>query len=314
MCFKKIKTIKIRFLSGKRRSIKSRMKSILMKDSDKTISSRTEILKKGQSVAKSDEFGIIPNEDRFRLLNPVALSDGAGGVGLFTGEWAEYLCSQLPAESITSHKVLCDWINSIWQPFCDTYQPIAEGKGIGAKFLSDGSWATLIAVWIPFSRQHPVTWISYGDSALFVFDIETKRMDFCSVPEVILFNDSPYLLNWKEDPSPNGFTWGEHVLNKNQVILMASDAMAQYILLQYLLFENSESAGLQLAKLEESGSRLAGQMIRMRNNNEGIDFFTVTLPGLIASLDSEASFRSMTNALKQKGSLAFDDYTLVALY
>lgn len=266
---------------------------------------------KGQSIDKRDSQGIIPKEDRFRLENPIAVSDGAGGAGLFTGEWAEYLCDHLPDDSISTFEEFSGWINSIWEPFCNNYQSVAEGRGIGAKFLSDGSWATLVAIWLPDFINQKFRWLAYGDSALFIFDTAEKRMDFCSVKDVNLFNESPYLINWKEDPSPVGFSNGEFILNKNQIVLLASDAMSQYILLKYLIGENSESAKSQLSMLEASGSRLSVQLAKMKIASDARDFFSITLPELIESLNSVECFQRLTDKLKQKGFLAFDDYTLV---
>jgi hypothetical protein len=267
--------------------------------------------RRGQSIAKRDNQGIIPNEDHFRLENPIAVSDGAGGAGLFTGEWAEYLCDHLPDDSISTFEEFSGWINSIWEPFCNKYQKVAEERGIGAKFLSEGSWATLVAVWLPDFINQNLRWLAYGDSAIFVFDLEAKSLDFCSVKDINLYTESPYLINWKEDPTPLGFSNGEFILKKNQIVLLASDAISQYILLRYLLHQNSESAKLQLVQLEESGSRLSVQMAKMRTASHSADFFSVTLQELIESLCSFESFQSLTDKLKQQGLLAFDDYTLL---
>lgn len=265
---------------------------------------------KGQSIAKQDNQGIIPNEDHFRLENPIAVSDGAGGAGLFTAEWAEYLCNHLPAMPIETFEALTGWINSIWEPFCNKYQTVAEERGIGAKFLSDGSWATLVSIWFPKGNQS-YKWLAYGDSAIFVFDLEEKSLDFCSVKDINLYTESPYLINWKEDPSPVGFSNGEFILKKNQIVLLASDAMSQYILLKYLIGENSESAKSQLSMLEASGSRLSVQLAKMKIASDACDFFSITLPELIESLNSVECFQRLTDKLKQKGFLAFDDYTLL---
>ncbi len=266
---------------------------------------------KGQSIAKRDNQGIIPNEDRFRLENPIAVSDGAGGAGLFTGEWAEYLCNHLPVEPISTFELFTGWINSIWEPFCNNHQPVAESRGIGAKFLSDGSWATLVSVWLPESNDLPFRWLAYGDSTIFVFDLEAKNLDFCSVRDINLYNESPFLINWKEDPLPAGFSCGEFILNKNQIILLASDAMSQYILLGYLLQHKSESAKEQLDLLAASGSRLLVQLAKMKIAPNATLFFDDTLPKLIESLHSNENFQTLTNNLKQQGHLAFDDYTLL---
>ncbi len=236
---------------------------------------------RGQSIAKRDNEGIIPNEDRFRLENPIAVSDGAGGAGLFTGEWAEYLCDHLPDDSISTFEEFSGWINSIWEPFCNKYQKVAEERGIGAKFLSDGSWATLVAVWLPDFINQKLRWLAYGDSALFIFNPAEKTMAFCSVTDVNLFNESPYLINWKEDPSPVGFSNGEFILNNNQILLLASDAMSQYILLTYLIGANSESAKAQLNMLEASGARLAVQMAKMRIASNSAEIVTTALRELI---------------------------------
>ena len=78
---------------------------------------------KGVSISKFED-GVL-NEDAVRA-NPnfIAVSDGAGGGGVFAERWSHYLIYNLPNVPITTFEELDSWIDGIWEQFyneCETW-------------------------------------------------------------------------------------------------------------------------------------------------------------------------------------------------
>ena len=64
------------------------------------------------------------NEDAVSASQGViAVSDGAGGGGLFADRWARYLLDKLPTAPIRSAEALDEWIGNIWEPFYNDCEP-----------------------------------------------------------------------------------------------------------------------------------------------------------------------------------------------
>ena len=47
----------------------------------------------------------------------IAISDGAGGGGVFADRWSKYLVEHLPDEPITDYSTFDRWVDSIWEQF-----------------------------------------------------------------------------------------------------------------------------------------------------------------------------------------------------
>ena len=96
----------------------------------------------------------IPNEDSCCVHDDmIAISDGAGGCGVFASDWSQYLIENIAKRAgnppITSFEHLDEWIGNIWEPFYIEYEKKAmEYDGIfQSKFYKEGSFATLAVVW-----------------------------------------------------------------------------------------------------------------------------------------------------------------------
>ena len=71
---------------------------------------------KALSIAKIDEGSI--NEDAAKATERwIAVSDGAGGGGVFADKWAQYLVVHLPDEPILNFSEFDKWLDSIWEQF-----------------------------------------------------------------------------------------------------------------------------------------------------------------------------------------------------
>mgnify|MGYP003412732626 CR=1 FL=1 len=100
------------------------------------------------SIAKFEPNTI--NEDSAICRNNiVAVSDGAGGGGVFAEKWSMYLLENLPDKPIVNAEELDTWIDEIWEQFYNEYEKKAAAIGglFLSKFYDEGSFATLAAAW-----------------------------------------------------------------------------------------------------------------------------------------------------------------------
>ena len=179
------------------------------------------------SLAKFEES--ITNEDAaIAKENLIAVSDGAGGGGVFADCWSQYLVEHVPDKPIKCFKAFDKWIDGIWEPFYNEYEE--KAKSIGGmllnKFYDEGSFATLVAVW------KGGQWISYGDSVAFCYNKETGELQH-SFTRLSDFNNPPYLINCKDPLNEKGFRRGQFKITKDCVVFAASDTLAHYILMMY---------------------------------------------------------------------------------
>ena len=125
------------------------------------------------SLAKFEE-GIINEDAAIAKKEVIAVSDGAGGGGVFADLWSKYLVEQLPDEPIVSYEAFDKWIDGIWESFYNDCEK--KAKDIGGMFLNkfydEGSFATLVAIW------KDGQWVSYGDSVAFCYNPKTKEMKY----------------------------------------------------------------------------------------------------------------------------------------
>ena len=103
----------------------------------------------GVSIPKLNDN--IPNEDSLcKSDNLIAVSDGAGGCGLFAREWSKYLLRHIPKKRvITCFAEFDKWVDGIWEAFYNEYEAVAKaGDGIFLnKFYNEGACATVAAAW-----------------------------------------------------------------------------------------------------------------------------------------------------------------------
>lgn len=104
-------------------------------------------MSKSVSIAKPNDH--MPNEDAvFCSPQCIAVSDGAGGCGLYANEWSRYLIEHLPKDApLSSFTELDEWVDGIWEAFYNEHEERAkEGDGILLnKFYNEGSCATIAA-------------------------------------------------------------------------------------------------------------------------------------------------------------------------
>lgn len=252
------------------------------------------------------------NEDAVcARINMIAVSDGAGGGGLFADRWSKYLVNHLPHSPIMTAEQLDDWIGSIWETYYNKAEESAKKLGGMAldKFYDEGSFATLAAVW----KQNDSTclWMTYGDSVVFHYDYATKKLthSFTSLAD---FNNAPYLINCKDELNLNGFRNGTFPMTKNSIIFVASDALSHYILMMYELSRKDEYTS-EINRAASSNSKNSN-LIAKAQSLPNIRFEKDVIDKLRKAVYDKAVFRKWIESLFRKGLLAVDDYSLAVMY
>ena len=251
------------------------------------------------------------NEDAVVVReNLIAVSDGAGGGGLFAERWSTYLLNHLPSTPIGSADELDAWIGDIWEPYynqCETEVKQLGGLSLD-KFYDEGSFATLVAVWKLSDSE--CQWMSFGDSVAFHYNYRTKRLEH-SYGNIADFDKPPYLINCKDELLKEGFRKGMFHTDTDSLVFVASDALAHYVMMMY------EIANIDRFKQElnaaESHSSKNSNFIMVAKAICGVDFEKDVLDKLIHIVGHPTNFRRHMQGLFRKGLIACDDYSIAMI-
>lgn len=259
------------------------------------------------SISKFED-GVINEDAAIALDSMVAVSDGAGGGGVYAERWSAYLVSHLPETPIVTFEELDSWIEQIWEPFYNDCEESAklEGGMLLDKFYDEGSFATLAAIWKLDNDTY--RWISYGDSVVFHYDKTSGKLEH-SFTELADFNAPPYLINCKDELNPKGFRSGIFKSCGNSIIFAASDTLSHYILMMYEVFENE---GYKEELLEAINARSKNSaFIKNAMNIKKLDFEKEVLNKLM-NCRNWLNMKRHINSLAKRGLIGFDDYSFVA--
>ncbi len=259
---------------------------------------------KAISLAKFEE-GIVNEDAAIAKESVIAVSDGAGGGGVFAERWSQYLVDHLPDKPIKNYKAFDKWIDSIWEPFYNECEE--ESKKIGGlflnKFYDEGSFATLVAVW------KNGAWISYGDSVAFCYNKKTGELQH-SFTRLADFNNPPYLINCKDPLDEKGFRSGKFKVDNNCIVFAASDTLAHYILMMYEV-AHRDWYGEELIEAidaQTKNSNFVKAAMRLRK----IDFAKDVIQKL-ENCKYPKLLKLHIERLKRWGFIGHDDYSLVIM-
>ena len=248
------------------------------------------------------------NEDAVRgTPNFIAVSDGAGGCGIFAERWSQYLVDNLSACSFGGFDVFNQWIDSIWEPFYNEIESELDryDKFVGNKFQKEGSYATLAVVW---HTELNINYCYYGDSSIFVFDTMQDEMLFMSAPDIATYDKSPCLINWKDLPIARAYHQGALALTTNQHAFVASDSLSCFITMAYYAAKQAD----QINQFTETTSKLSAVAQSMKVYMEDKSFYKdILLP--LFSCDSNADFRALIASYVDMQLILDDDFSLCLL-
>lgn len=256
------------------------------------------------TLAKFEE-GIINEDAAIAKKEVIAVSDGAGGGGVFADLWSKYLVEHLPEKPIKNYKAFDKWIDGIWEPFYNECEEKAKAEGgmFLNKFYDEGSFATLVAVW------KNGQWVSYGDSVAFCYNRKTKELQY-SFTRLADFNNPPYLINCKDPLDDNGFRSGKFKIDKDYIVFAASDTLAHYILMMYKV-AYSEKYAEELQEAINTQTKNSNY-IKTATGLKEVDFEKNVITKL-SNCTNEENFKRHIQSLKRKGLIGHDDYSLVIM-
>lgn len=255
------------------------------------------------SLAKFEE-GVINEDAAIARKEVIAVSDGAGGGGVFADRWSKYLVEHLSDEPITDYESFDKWIDNIWEPFYNDCEENAKKEGglFLNKFYDEGSFATLVAVW------KNGQWMSYGDSVAFCYDSKNGTLQY-SFTKLADFNNPPYLINCKDPLNEQGFKSGKFDIQPDNIVFVTSDALAHYILMMYEV-EHKDEFGSELQEAINAQTKNSN-FIKTCMNQRKIDFEDVLKKLLLCK--NVGNYKKHLESLKKKGLIGHDDYTIAIM-
>lgn len=259
------------------------------------------------TISKLEESTI--NEDAVKARdNMIAVSDGAGGGGVYAERWSSYLVNHLPEVPIKSFDELDGWIEDIWEAFYNDCEESAKQEGgmLLNKFYDEGSFATLAVIW----KENNATcrWITYGDSVVFHYNKNTKTLEH-SFSNLADFTQPPYLINCKDELNPLGLKSGTFQTNDSSILFVATDALSHYILMMYEVSQKDEYK-MELQNAINNHSK-NGILIKNALQIKTLDFEKDVLNKLL-NCKIPINMKRHISAIKRKGLIGHDDYSFVA--
>lgn len=260
-----------------------------------------------QSVAKFEPNTI--NEDAARAAEGlIAVSDGAGGGGVYAERWSRYLIKCLPSKPILSFEQFNAWVLSIYEKFYNECEVDAKKQGglFLQKFYDEGSYATLAAAWrTDKCHWH---WLTYGDSVVFCYDRQHRRLLHSGI-RLAEFNNPPYLVSDIFPMQEAGFRQGDFEVNRSCIVFAASDTLAHYILMLYELSRPCEFA-TEIHKALTAHTKNSNFIQTAGRANMK---FHKVLQALLRSAAKPQTFVHCIQKAKGMAMLGHDDYSL-AIY
>ena len=270
----------------------------------------------GQSVARANEDRWRVDADDRRVI--AAVADGAGSSGLFCGAWAETLVGHLPDTPLSDLAELDQWLGGLSDAFHHRQLARLVPQSVHrTKFIREGSYATLMVCWLTCQqRRLSLHWLGYGDSMMLVFQRQDGLFTLQQVcpSDLAGLDRSPHLLNWKDIPLAQGLVTGGMDLPASAVVVLASDALGQYLLLRYLAsWDGRDSVWREhlLAQVENGQGKLA-DLARMHLAAAPYRW-SDEWGRITAALQSEGDFATWVQSTYDRGELANDDSTLVVI-
>lgn len=258
-----------------------------------------------REISIPKEEGII-NEDSVKAKEYlIAVSDGAGGGGVYADRWSQYLVDHLPDKPIKNYKTFDKWIDGIWESFYNDCEE--EAQKIGGMFLNkfydEGSFATLVAVW------KGGQWVNYGDSVAFCYNRKTGVLQH-SFTKLADFNNPPYLINCKDPLDKKGFRCGMFEIDEDCIVFVASDTLAHYILMMYeVAHEDQYEDELQEAiDAQTKNSNFINTAVRLRKKD-----FAKNVIQKLENCKYPQLLMLHIGRLKRWGLIGHDDYSIAIL-
>lgn len=269
-----------------------------------------------KSETENEDFALIDaNHNKSSLF--YAVSDGAGGCGVYCKEWAKYLAIKVPKNpQLINQSKSIDWFYKISKGF---YEEVIAKQDLSdlvlqRKVFKEGSYATLVVCWID-KNTDKLFYSSIGDSCLFYFEKQNEIYQLKAISSLNQqddIDDSPNLLNWNIEIKQQ-LPFDSFEIENDFKLILASDSLSKWILLSIAILDFSMISEIHFNKNFINSLQNKKQENRKTNIQVGSNL--KDLNGLFdflktASKDKDVFKQSMTN-LYENSEIEIDDYSLI---
>jgi len=269
-----------------------------------------------KSENENEDFALIDaNHNKSSLF--YAVSDGAGGCGVFCKEWAKYLTINIPKNpQLINQSKSMDWFYKISQGF---YEEVIAKQDLSdlvlqRKVFKEGSYATLVVCWID-KNSDKLFYSSIGDSCLFYFEKQNQIYQLKTISSLNQqddIDDSPNLLNWNIEIKQQ-LPFNSFEIENDFKLILASDSLSKWILLNIVILDSSimnetlfnKSFINSLQNEKQENRKLNIELGSNLKDLNGLFDFLKT-----ASKGNDVFKQSMTN-LYENSEIEIDDYSLI---
>lgn len=246
-----------------------------------------------------------------------SLSDGAGGCGIFCGDWAAYVCKLFLGNIPDNISGINQVIDANYQQFTSAIEASAASASAIDKFYQEGSYATLASV--AFNAEASCFDVcTYGDSPVFHYREGCFHLysSYCSLSAFI---ENPHLLNWiKEIETEQGFFVEKQIpFSPNDSLILTSDALGQLILSFCMVIramQGNEEAKTELSRTLATSSKLSvsvEKIVKACLANDQTVFYETEHPGKTRAVLSSRQIKSCYKRIrKHSPGLNLSDFQL----
>lgn len=175
-----------------------------------------------------------------------------------------------------------------------------------SKFYEEGSFSTLAAIW----QTDRIHWATYGDSVAFCYHWKTQELQY-SIRHLSDFTNAPYLISCKDPLDSKGFASGLFDYSENAIYFVASDALAHYILMMYMVSHYNrfkDELEIVLDSHTRNSTYIKSALSITRPD------FNATLSKLFACIGHRCNLGRHLDKLRRQNLLALDDYSIGVMY
>ena len=251
---------------------------------------------------------------RFKKSEGVCvLADGKQNKGVLSGEWASHLCDKTPFEPIKTLNGFTLFVDTVWEEFYEESKAKIKDSFELRAFESQGCFSTYLACWFRQEKGKAFfRWLSYGNSAVLVYNTKTDEL---FVPQfggsLVGFLKNKGLVNWKEDTlgKEHFLSEPEQELTKHTKVILATDAMAEHLVLSYLIIKSKDDDYWEtLSGLMQSDKKLSNLLFSNRGAYDYNSFEEVL--GKWEEAISNNTLALYVRQLQQQQKIANDDLSL----
>lgn len=245
------------------------------------------------------------------LFDKIAVSDGAGGAGIYCKAWANHLVQNQPDKPFDSKTNAEEWFLSISESF---YKENIESINkmdpfILEKFIKEGSYATLFFAW--WNKETNVFhYVGIGDTTLFVFSKENeifKTILITPINEQNSLDDFPKLLNWNKELNYD-MSISEIKLKPDDILIISTDSITRWIIYHLMVIETFETQKILGESIVKSIDSNKLQNIKLSNPFKDLSDMLLKIENTVNK--SETFFKNELEKRINGNVLEKDDFTI----